>query len=192
MYHAKAQYATDILSGLPCTFLRFFLILHQSLLDFFLCLPQIRKLSSSDACTLLHQTVERLLTKAARGAQMGTWLRSVLVYHAGYLMSAPGTRATLTMLYQGVHSRMVTHPTLVTLSGRLDLVLCQASRAKTSHFNTPELPQVRASERAALSSLCFALHIMSAVLQFTYSLYVNCKDTSNLHVSNQQSLLCNL
>jgi len=90
----------------------------------------VRALVPADAALLLRSAVERLQSRPARGAALGAWLRAGLLYHAGYLMAAPGTAAVLTALYQCVEARASAYKPLLSLCGRLELVLAQAPRAR--------------------------------------------------------------
>lgn len=85
----------------------------------------VRRLLPMDAAAFLKAAIERLQSKPARGSQLSHWIRAVLVFHAGYLMAAPGVQPYLTSLYQAIESRLSTYRSLLGLSGRLDLLSAQ-------------------------------------------------------------------
>ncbi len=86
----------------------------------------VRRLLPADAAAFLRAAVERLQSKPARGGQLSAWIRAVLVHHTAYLMSSPGVQGVLTSLYQTIESRLAMQRTLLSLSGRLDLLMVQA------------------------------------------------------------------
>jgi U3 small nucleolar RNA-associated protein 5 len=86
----------------------------------------VRRLLPADAAAFLRAAVERLQSKPARGGQLAAWIRAVLVHHTAYLMASPGVQAVLTSLYQTIESRLAMQRTLLSLSGRLDLLMVQA------------------------------------------------------------------
>lgn len=88
----------------------------------------VRRLLPIDAAAFLRAAVERLQSKPSRGAQLATWIRAVLLHHTAYLMAAPGVQPSLAGLYQTIEARLQMHRNLLSLSGRLDLLLSQASR----------------------------------------------------------------
>jgi U3 small nucleolar RNA-associated protein 5 len=91
----------------------------------------VRRLLPADAAAFLRAAVERLQSKPARGQQLSAWIRAVLVHHTAYLMASPGVQAVLTSLYQTIEARLAMQRTLLSLSGRLDLLMVQA-RARTA------------------------------------------------------------
>ncbi|KAL0051933.1 hypothetical protein WJX82_004755 [Trebouxia sp. C0006] len=89
----------------------------------------VQQLAPQDVARLLQVAVQRLQSSPKRGKQIATWLRAMLLHHTAYLMSAPGVQASLTGLYQAIEARLALYKPLVSLQGRLDLVLAQAAPA---------------------------------------------------------------
>jgi len=73
---------------------------------------------------------------AQRGGGLVRWVKTVLVVHGGSLMSMPDLVARLSSLHATLTARLAIQERLLTLSGRLDLVLAQvelqSSRAPAS------------------------------------------------------------
>ena len=89
----------------------------------------IKRLAPVDAAAFLRAAVQRLQSAPARGEQLATWIRSVLLHHTAYLCGVAGTQGTLGYLYQLIEARLASYQSLLALSGRLDLVLANARRA---------------------------------------------------------------
>ncbi|KIY93949.1 hypothetical protein MNEG_14012 [Monoraphidium neglectum] len=87
----------------------------------------VRRLLPMDAAALLRACVERLQSRPVRGQQLAGWIRAVLLHHTAYLMAAPGVQPVLTSLYQTIEARLAMQRTLLSLSGRLDLLLAQSA-----------------------------------------------------------------
>lgn len=60
----------------------------------------VRRLVPTDAAQLLRAAVDRVLTRPARAVQLAPWIKALMHYHTGYLMTAPSARSPLTALYQ--------------------------------------------------------------------------------------------
>ncbi|KAI5124479.1 hypothetical protein M0805_008361 [Coniferiporia weirii] len=71
---------------------------------------------------------------AQRGMALVKWVRAVLTIHGGYLMTMPDLVARLSHLYSTLTTRLTLQERLLTLSGRLDLVLAQVELRSS---NTP-------------------------------------------------------
>ncbi|KAL5518667.1 UTP5 [Sanghuangporus vaninii] len=63
---------------------------------------------------------------AQRGLSLMKWVRAVLVIHTGHLMTMPDLIARLSLLHSTLTTRIILQERLLSLSGRLDLVLAQA------------------------------------------------------------------
>ncbi|KAI8470283.1 MAG: hypothetical protein J3K34DRAFT_521515 [Monoraphidium minutum] len=87
----------------------------------------VRRLVPMDAAALLRACVERLQSRPARGQQLAGWIRAVLLHHTAYLMAAPGAQPVLTSLYQTIEARLSMQRAVVSLAGRLDLLLAQSA-----------------------------------------------------------------
>lgn len=90
------------------------------------------RLSSSDAALFLKAAVQRLQSAPNRGEQLSSWIRAVLISHAGSLVAMQGMQHTLAYLYQLIESRLASYQSLLALAGRLDVVLAHAQRAATA------------------------------------------------------------
>ncbi len=53
-----------------------------------------------DAALFLRASVDRVLSRPARAAQLAPWIKAVMHYHTGYMMTAPGVQGPLAALYQ--------------------------------------------------------------------------------------------
>jgi U3 small nucleolar RNA-associated protein 5 len=89
----------------------------------------VKRLVPMDAALLLKAAVERLQTKPSRGQQLAAWIHAVLLQHTGYLMSAPAAAPLMSSLYQIIEARLAMQRQLLSLSGRLDLLLAQRGPA---------------------------------------------------------------
>ncbi|KAI0809261.1 WD40-repeat-containing domain protein [Irpex lacteus] len=99
----------------------------------------VRRLPSQLAVPLITACVERLGRGkgagrgkgggAGAGAQRGTglvrWVRAVLLVHGGHLLTMPDLVARLSGLHATLTSRLALQQSLLSLSGRLDLVISQ-------------------------------------------------------------------
>ncbi|KAJ7275542.1 WD40-repeat-containing domain protein [Mycena haematopus] len=99
----------------------------------------IRRLPPQLAVPLITACVERLGRGARAGnmkgsgggasSQRGTtlimWVKTVLTVHSGHLMTMPDLVARLSGLHATLSSRLALQDTLLSLSGRLDMVLSQ-------------------------------------------------------------------
>jgi U3 small nucleolar RNA-associated protein 5 len=89
----------------------------------------VKRLAPTDAAVFLRLAVQRLQSAPARGEQLATWIRAVLLHHTAYLSGVAGAQGTLGYLYQLIEARLASYQPLLALSGRLDLVLANARRA---------------------------------------------------------------
>jgi hypothetical protein len=85
----------------------------------------VKRLVPMDAALLLKAAVERLQTKPSRGQQLAAWIQAVLLHHTAYLMSAPAAAPLMSSLYQIIEARLAMQRQLLSLSGRLELLLAQ-------------------------------------------------------------------
>ncbi|KAF6255059.1 quinon protein alcohol dehydrogenase-like superfamily [Scenedesmus sp. NREL 46B-D3] len=86
----------------------------------------VKRLVPLDAALLLRAAVERLQTRPARGQQMSAWIHAVLLHHTAYLMAAPGAAPVMSSLYSIIEARLAVQRQLLSLAGRLELLLAQA------------------------------------------------------------------
>ncbi|KAK7064670.1 U3 small nucleolar RNA-associated protein 5 [Favolaschia claudopus] len=99
----------------------------------------VRRLPPQLAVPLITACVERLGRGARAGNMKGggggassqrattliVWVKTVLTVHSGHLMTMPDLVARLSGLHATLSSRLALQETLLTLSGRLDMVLSQ-------------------------------------------------------------------
>uniref|UniRef100_A0A1D1ZX85 Small-subunit processome Utp12 domain-containing protein n=1 Tax=Auxenochlorella protothecoides TaxID=3075 RepID=A0A1D1ZX85_AUXPR len=90
----------------------------------------LRALGPADAALLLRALVARLGASPARGEALAAWVGATLRVHAGSLVADPGMQPVLGRLHQAVEARLATYQPLLSLAGRLDLVLAQAQTAQ--------------------------------------------------------------
>jgi hypothetical protein len=86
----------------------------------------VKRLVPLDAALLLRAAVERLQSKPVRGQQMAAWIHAVLLHHTAYLMAAPGAAPVMSSLYSIIEARLSVQRQLLSLAGRLELLLAQA------------------------------------------------------------------
>lgn len=86
----------------------------------------VKRLVPLDAALLLRAAVERLQSRPARGQQLAAWIQAVLLHHTAYLMAAPGAAPVMSSLYQIIEARLAMHRQLLSLTGRLELLLAQS------------------------------------------------------------------
>jgi U3 small nucleolar RNA-associated protein 5 len=85
----------------------------------------VKRLVPMDAALLLKAAVERLQTKPSRGQQLAAWIQAVLLHHTAYLMSAPAAAPLMSSLYQIIEARLAMQRQMLSLAGRLELLLAQ-------------------------------------------------------------------
>ncbi|KAF9473183.1 NUC189-domain-containing protein [Pholiota conissans] len=72
-------------------------------------------------------------TSSQRGSGLLLWLKTVLAVHTGHLLTIPDLVARLSGLHSALTNRLSLHDCLLSLSGRLDMVLSQVElRASTA------------------------------------------------------------
>lgn len=113
----------------------------------------VQQLAPQDVARLLQVAVQRLQSSPKRGRQIATWLRAMLLHHTAYLMSAPGVQASLTGLYQAIEARLALYKPLVSLQGRLDLVLAQAAPADPLSAHLAQGPLIYHDEDESLQEV---------------------------------------
>lgn len=120
----------------------------------------VKRLLPLDAALLLRAAVERLQSKPARGQQMAAWIHAVLLHHTAYLMAAPGAAPVMSSLYQIIESRLAMQRQLLSLAGRLELLLAQAGgqQAEAAATDAVAGPRVSGAKRARLGPGCSQLH----------------------------------
>lgn len=85
----------------------------------------IRRLPARYVVLLLEKLLERFTQKPARGRELVPWIKQILALHTAYLLTVPDLVQRLSHLYAALNSRLATHDKLMSLHGRLDLVLSQ-------------------------------------------------------------------
>jgi U3 small nucleolar RNA-associated protein 5 len=107
----------------------------------------VKRLVPLDAALLLRAAVERLQSRPARGQQMAGWIHAVLLHHTAYLMAAPGAAPVMSSLYSIIEARLSVQRQLLSLAGRLELLLAQAGGQQGGSAGAEEVaaagPQVR-------------------------------------------------
>ncbi len=113
----------------------------------------VRKISGPSAVKLLEECVNRLngvgghhVSKGSMGSQKARglmeWVRATLLNHMGYLMSLPNLVSRLSSLHATLTTRLATHERLLSLNGRLELVLSQIE-ARAAYMSQASNNQIR-------------------------------------------------
>lgn len=96
----------------------------------------VQRLPPQLAVPLLGACVQRLGRTSAPGTQRAAvlvrWIRAVLVVHSGHLMTMPDLVARLAGLHATLTARLTLRESLLSLSGRLDMVLQQVDLRATT------------------------------------------------------------
>ncbi|KAH6558246.1 hypothetical protein KP509_1Z072200 [Ceratopteris richardii] len=92
----------------------------------------VRMLNSSLAVKFLQMSVHQLHSKTGRALILVPWIRAILLYHASFVMSNSSIQPALSSLYQVIDSRLSVFRPLLSLSGRLDLVMAQVANTSAS------------------------------------------------------------
>ncbi|KAH8834762.1 WD40-repeat-containing domain protein [Flagelloscypha sp. PMI_526] len=111
----------------------------------------VRKLPSQLAVPLINACVERLGrgakagaggggASAQRGRTLVEWVRTVLVVHSGHLLSMPDLVARLAKLHSTLTNRLAIQESLISLSGRLDMVLTQIELRSSASSSSAAAP----------------------------------------------------
>lgn len=141
----------------------------------------VKRLVPLDAALLLRAAVERLQSRPARGQQLSAWIQAVLLHHTAYLMAAPGAAPVMSSLYQIIEARLAMQRQLLSLAGRLELLLAQSGAQQGTAAEADAGPQVRGGGRGqgwplhcrctALYAHCLALpcHVNSKYKQASLS-----------------------
>lgn len=87
---------------------------------------------------LLIKIINKLQGNANRGLELIPWMRESLRIHAAYLLTVPQLASHLSTLYKILEYRLNPFKKLLSLQGRLDLVLSQVNR-KGSDGNFDEM-----------------------------------------------------
>ncbi|KAI8109317.1 hypothetical protein M9435_005728 [Picochlorum sp. BPE23] len=101
-----------------------------------------RNLQPGDATVLVKMLVQKLQAAPRRGTQLASWIRAILIHHAGYFAGTGACKEYLGNLHQIIESRLASYQSLVALSGRLDVVLSSAKFAGQYSSNGVDAPLV--------------------------------------------------
>ena len=88
----------------------------------------IRRLQPSEAAQFLSVAVSKMEGRPQRALGLVPWVRAVLLQHASFVMTNLAMQPVLTNLYQIIDSRLVVFRPLLSLSGRLDLIMAQIQK----------------------------------------------------------------
>ena len=90
----------------------------------------MKQLPAQLAIPLIEAILERYQDNNVDTAGLIHWLRAILVSHTSYIMSQPDIIQKLSPLYNSIESRLSVFPSLLDLSGRLDLLLSLVCKIK--------------------------------------------------------------
>lgn len=85
----------------------------------------VDRLPTRDIVPFLRRLVAKFQTKPSRGPHLLMWIQEILTRHCSFLTSVPGLAHELSGLFQTVDARLSVFKKLLSLSGRLDLMLTQ-------------------------------------------------------------------
>lgn len=88
----------------------------------------ISRIAPSYVVPLLIKIIHKLQGNPNRGLELIPWMRESLRVHAAYLLTVPQLASHLSTLYKILEHRLNPFKKLLTLQGRLDLVLSQVNR----------------------------------------------------------------
>ncbi|XP_024381323.1 uncharacterized protein [Physcomitrium patens] len=88
----------------------------------------IRRLRPFEAAKFLTVAVSKMEGRPQRALGLVPWVRAVLLQHASFVMTNLALQPVLTSLYQIIEARLSVFRPLLSLSGRLDLVMAQIQK----------------------------------------------------------------
>jgi U3 small nucleolar RNA-associated protein 5 len=91
-------------------------------------LNTIRRLRPFEAAKFLSVAVSKMEGRPQRALGLVPWVRAVLLQHASFVMTNLAMQPVLTTLYQIIETRLSVFRPLLSLSGRLDLIMAQIQK----------------------------------------------------------------
>lgn len=86
----------------------------------------VKRMALPSVLPLLNYIIARIQSKPSRSSMLLPWVQTVLVHHAGYLISLKDLpESKLDVLYRTIKSRIASFHQFVELQGRLDMVFAQ-------------------------------------------------------------------
>ena len=101
-----------------------------------------RMLTPVDATQLIKILIQRLHASPQRATELSAWIKSILIHHAGYLSGMGTCKESLSNLHQIIDSRLSSYQSLLSLSGRLDLVLSSADASEKYDEMSENIPLI--------------------------------------------------
>jgi U3 small nucleolar RNA-associated protein 5 len=83
----------------------------------------VARLQPHSAIQLLRAALDRMRSKPSRGEQLARWMRTVLLHHAGHCATSASARRAVAELRSVADAHAAMQPSLLSLLGRLDLLL---------------------------------------------------------------------
>eukprot|EP00210_Caulerpa_lentillifera_P002007 g1924.t1 len=99
----------------------------------------VHNLVDTEAAKFLQLCIERLRLRPKEAPSIIWWIRALVKTHAAYLMSSPTIQQQITFVHQLIEHRVAVFDNLVSLSGRLDILLSQVKaqeQSKRDHGGT--------------------------------------------------------
>jgi hypothetical protein len=140
----------------------------------------VKRLVPLDAALLLRAAVERLQSRPARGQQMAGWIHAVLLHHTAYLMAAPGAAPVMSSLYSIIEARLSVQRQLLSLAGRLELLLAQAGGQQAGGAGAEEVAAAAAAG-PQVRGVCWRAGVWHAVLNTRCDFYLRVACISRHH-----------
>ena len=83
----------------------------------------VARLQPHVAVRLLAAALDRMRTKPSRGEQLARWMRTVMLHHSGFITTSAKAQQAVMELQQTVEAHVAMQRPLLSLLGRLDLLL---------------------------------------------------------------------
>jgi len=83
----------------------------------------VARLQPHVAVRLLGAALDRMRTKPSRGEQLARWMRTVMLHHSGFITTSAKAQQAVMELQQTVEAHVAMQRPLLSLLGRLDLLL---------------------------------------------------------------------
>jgi U3 small nucleolar RNA-associated protein 5 len=105
----------------------------------------VARLAPTHVVPLVSRLINKLQGNPNRGLELIPWIRECLRQHTTHLLTTPNLASQLSTLYKIVEQRLMPRKKLLSLQGRLDLILSQVNRSVAA-FATSSGPSLEYNE----------------------------------------------